>query len=107
MLRENESTMNIQTELNKLDLCFNNDEQILFNNVIILEHYKEYRTEQKLFSKIQHYEEIYKLKQIYNENLLEYFDCDCNNDHTSIFNIYNLILFCGIIIILLLFYKLK
>jgi len=49
---------------------------------IILEHYKEYRTEQKLFAKTQHYEKIYNFKQIYNENLLEYFDC-----------IYNLILF--------------
>jgi hypothetical protein len=88
MLKENESTMNIQTELNKLDLCFNNDEQILFNNVIILEHYKEYRTE-KQFAKTQTYEELYKLKQIYNEN------------NPSLFNINNLILFCAIIILFL------
>jgi len=111
MLRENESTMNIQTELNKLDLCYDND-QIIFNNVIVLNYYKEYRDEQKLFAKTQHYGEIYNLKQIYNENLLEYFDCDCNNNdhnHTSIFNIYHLILFCIFIILILflLFYKLK
>jgi len=100
MLRENESTMNIQTELNKLDLCFNNDQQIFFNNVIILEHYKEYRTEQKLFAKTQHYDEIYNFKQIYNEIIV----CNCN-----VFNKYHLILFCifVIIILFLLFYKLK
>ena len=50
---------------------------------IILEHYKEYRTEQNLFTKIQHYGEIYRLKQIYNEII------DCNyNCNTSVFNIY-------------------
>ena len=110
MLRENELTMNIQLELNKLDLCYNMsltkekiifNERIIFNNVPILEHYKEYRTEQKLFGKIQHYGKIYRLKQIYNENI----DCNCN---CNVFNIYNLILFFAIIIILfLLFYKLK
>ena len=99
MLRENESTMNIQSELNKLDLCMEistGKDNIIFNNIAILEHYKEYRTEQELFSKIKHYEEIYKLKQIYN--------CNCN-----VFNIYHLILFCifVIIILFLLYYKLK
>ena len=101
MLRENELTMNIQSELNKLDLCLCLD-IIIFNNVPILEHYKEYRTEQKLFGKIQHYGKIYRLKQIYNENI----DCNCN---CNVFNIYNLILFCifVIIILYLLYYKLK
>ena len=100
MLRENESTM--EYELNKLDLCHKNYEHIIFNNIAILEHYKEYRTEQKLFAKTLTYGEIYRLKQIYNEII----DCNCN---TSIFNIYNLILFCifVIIILFLLFYKLK
>ena len=107
MLRENESTMNIQSELNKLDLCMEistGKDNIIFNNIAILEHYKEYRTEQKLFSKIKHYEEIYKLKQVYNENI----DCNCICN-TSVFNIYHLILFCifVIIILFLLFYKLK
>ena len=109
MLRENESTMNIQSELNKLDLCLYlplplKKEKIIFNNVPILEYYKEYRTEQNLFTKIQHYGEIYRLKQIYNEII------DCNyNCNTSVFNIYNLILFCIFIILILflLFYKLK
>jgi len=88
MLRENESTMNIQSELNKLDLCLYlplplKKEKIIFNNVPILEYYKEYRTEQNLFTKIQHYGEIYRLKQIYNEII------DCNyNCNTSVFNIY-------------------
>ena len=102
MLRENESTMDL--ELNKLDLCLNylslGIGEIIFNNVPILEYYKEYRTEQKLFAKTQHYSNIYKLKQIYNEIN------NCNKN-TSIFNIYNLILFCAIIITLLILYKLK
>ena len=107
MLRENESTMNIQAELDKLDLCMDayiikNNYAIIFNNVIILNNYKEYRDEQKLFSKTQHYGKIYRLKQIYNENI----DCNCNNN-TSIFNIYNLILFFAIVITLLLLYKFK
>jgi hypothetical protein len=66
MLRENESTM--EAELNKLDLCMDN-EQIIFNNVAILEHYKEYRTEQKQFAKTKTYGEIYNFKQIYNEDI--------------------------------------
>ena len=69
ILRENNST--IETELNKLDLCLDNN-QIIFNNFPILESYKEYRTEQKLFAKTQHYGEIYFYKQIYNENILEF-----------------------------------
>ena len=107
MLRENELTMNIQSELNKLDLCMDahiimNNYAIIFNNVIILKNYKEYRTEQERFAKIQHYGKIYKLKQVYNENI----DCNCICN-TSIFNIYNLILFFAIIITLLLLYKFK
>jgi len=66
ILRENNLT-----ELNKLDLCLDNH-QIIFNNVPILESYKEYRDEQKLFGKTQHYGEIYFYKQIYNENILEF-----------------------------------
>ena len=66
ILRENNLT-----ELNKLDLCLDNH-QIIFNNVPILESYKEYRTEQKQFAKTQHYGEIYFCKQIYNENILEF-----------------------------------
>jgi len=102
MLRENESTMNIQTELN---LCMDgniikNNHAIIFNNVIILKNYKEYRDEQKIFAKTKSYVEIYKLKQIYNENI----DCNCN---TSIFNIYSFILFFAIIITLFILYKLK
>jgi len=100
MLRENESTINIQSELNKLDLCHINYLHIMFNNVPILEYYKEYRTDQKFFAKTLHYSEIYDLKQIYNEIIVY-------NTNTSIFNIYNLILFCAIIITLLILYKLK
>jgi len=105
MLRENESTINIQTELDKLDLCLEENEQIIFNNIPILKTtYKEYRTEQKLFAKTLNYGEIYNFKQIYNENI----DCNCNCNG-NVFNIYNLILFCifVIIILFLLFYKLK
>jgi hypothetical protein len=121
MLKENVLTM--ESELNKLDLCLDvsrGKEYIIFDNVPILEHYNEYRTEQKLFSKIQHYGEIYYLKQIYNEiidlkcNCNGNSNCTCNNStctnistNTSIFNIYNLILFCVIIITLLILYKLK
>ena len=131
MLRENESTMNIQSELNKLDLCYNIsltkeniifNEQIIFNNIPILNFYKEYRTEKELFGKATKFDKIYNLKQIYNEiiddtneiinNSNEIIDDnnkiinDCN-DNKSIFNIYNLILFCAIIIIILIFFKLK
>jgi mannosyltransferase OCH1-like enzyme len=98
MLRENESTMEL--ELDKLNLCLEDNEQIIFNNVPIFKtSYKEYRDEQKLFAKTLTYGEIYRLKQIYNEII------DCNK---SVFNIYNLILFFAIILFLfLLFYKLK
>jgi mannosyltransferase OCH1-like enzyme len=83
MIRENESTM--EEELNKLDLCMDN-EQIIFNNVAILDHYKEYRNEQNKFAKTQTYLKIYFLKQIYNEDILEF------------------LLFCAIIIVFLLFF---
>jgi mannosyltransferase OCH1-like enzyme len=121
MLRENESTINIQSELNKLDLCLEYNEQIIFYNVPILEHYKEYRAEQKLFAKTQTYYEIYILKQIYNDDFaktqiqtqtydditktqIQTYD-DINNP--NIFNRYNLILLFTIIITFFLFYKLK
>ena len=105
MLKENESTM--EAEIDKLDLCVKNKFnvwKIILNNVAILEHYKQYRAEQKQFAKTQTYDELYKLKQIYNEII------DCNyNCNTSVFNIYHLILFCIFIILILflLFYKLK
>ena len=71
MLRENKSTMETEIELNKLDLCLHylsmGKGQIIFNNVVILEYYKEYRNEQELFAKTLTYGEIYRLKQIYNE----------------------------------------
>ena len=117
MLKKNELT--IESELNKLDLCLEiYTENIIFNNVPILEHYKEYRTEQQFFGQTLHYAEIYDLKQIYNEiinckcncnsNSNSNCNCNCNtNTNTSIFNIYNLILFCAIIITLLILYKLK
>jgi mannosyltransferase OCH1-like enzyme len=73
MLKENKSTLEL--ELNKLDLCLDistGKYYIIFNNVAILTSYKEYRTEQKLFAKTQHYGEIYFCKQIYNENILEF-----------------------------------
>ena len=109
MLRENEST--IELELNKLNLCYNIsltkeniifNERIIFNNIPILNFYKEYRTEKKLFGKTTKFDEIYNLKQIYNEII----DCNCN---CNVFNIYHLILFCifVIIILFLLYYKLK
>jgi hypothetical protein len=87
MLRENESTMEAE-----IDLCMENY-QIIFNNVAILEFYKEYRTEQKLFAKTQTYDELYNLKQIYNNNI----DGDTS---VFIFNRGNLILFCAIIIVI-------
>jgi len=109
MLRENKSTM--EAELDKLDLCMDN-EKIIFNNVAILDHYKEYRDEQKLFAKTLTYDELYILKQIYNEeieplnnNIKNFEDID---ENTCVFNGRNLILFCAIIIIivfLLFFYK--
>ena len=99
MLRENESTM--EAELDKLDLCLDlsmGKEQIIFNNVAILEFYKEYRAEQKLFAKTQHYAVLYDLKQIYNED---------KNENTSILNSYAFHAFCAIIIVFLLFFYLK
>ena len=109
MLRENESIMEL--ELDKLNLCYNIsltkeniifNERIIFNNIPILNFYKEYRTEKKLFGKTTKFDEIYNLKQIYNEII----DCNCN---CNVFNKYHLILFCifVIIILFLLFYKLK
>jgi len=74
MIRENKSTT-MEAELDKLDMCkldmcmvyeFN-VWKIIYNNVAILEHYKEYRDEQKLFAKTLYYGELYALKQIYNE----------------------------------------
>jgi len=103
MLRENKSTINIQSELNKLNLCLEDNEQIIFNNVPIFKtSYKEYRDELKLFGKTLTYGEIYRLKQIYNEIIVCNYNC-------NVFNIYHLILFCifVIIILFLLFYKLK
>jgi hypothetical protein len=82
MLRENESTM--EAELEKINLCMGH-EQIIFNNVVILEYYKEYRAEQKLFAKTQHYVVLYTFKQIYNEDITAF------------------LLFCVIIIIIVLF----
>ena len=96
MLRENESKMEAE-----LDLCMENY-QIIFNNVAVLEFYKEYRAEQKIFAKTQTYDELYNLKQIYNDTVESY-----NNNidgNTSvfifIFNRGNLILFCAIIIVI-------
>ena len=113
-LRENDST--IESELNKLDLCLEENEQIIFNNVFILKtNYKEYRTEQKLFAKTQHYGEIYYLKQIYDgkyDSTIEEADEDNiktlkNEKNYNIFNKYNLILFCTIIIVFFcIFFKL-
>ena len=108
MLRENESTM--EAELDKINLCME-QEQFIFNNVVILEYYKEYRTEQHLFAKTQHYGELYELKQIYND-IVEPFNNNNNNienfedidENTSVFNI---ILFCAIIIVLLFFFNCK
>jgi hypothetical protein len=108
MLRKNESTINIQSELNKLDLCFEKNKQIIFNNVPILNFYKEYRDEQNQFTKTYHYGELYKLKQIYNEdfkplynkviepfyNNKEYVEIYNLQQNYNIFNKYNLILFC-------------
>ena len=111
MLYKNEST--IDFELNKLDLCHKNYEHIVFNNVVILEHYKEYRDEQNQFAKTQNYADIYILKQIYNEVIEPFYN---NKEYVAkrqkkyeiynlqknynIFKKYNLILFCAIIILL-------
>jgi hypothetical protein len=137
-LRVNDSTMNIQ-----VDLCLEDNEQIIFNNVPILKtNYKEYRDEQKLFAKTQTYGDIYSLKQIYDgkydltiervyedsndeiynlkQNYDEKYDStikrvseDSNDEiynlkqNYNIFNKYNLILFCTIIIVFFcIFFKL-
>jgi hypothetical protein len=92
MLRKNEST--IESELNKLDLCMDNY-TIIFNNIPIINNYKEYRDEQKQFAKTKTYDELYLHKQIYNEDI----SYNCN---TNIF-----IIIFVIIITLLLLYKLK
>ena len=145
-LRENDST--IESELNKLDLCLEENEQIIFNNVPILKtNYKEYRDEQKLFAKTQTYWDIYNLKQIYDgkyDSTIEEVDlytvsrdcivskgdsrtylvktgCTNNKEYITkthkndeiynlkqnynIFNKYNLILFCAIIIVFFFIYK--
>ena len=111
MLRENESTM--EAELDKLDLCLDvsmGKEQIIFNNVAILEYYKEYRDEQNLFAKTQHYEELYSLKQIYNDTIEPLNNNNIDGDTSVfifIFNRGNLILFCAIIILFFLFFNFK
>lgn len=71
--KEYESIIDKEEEKDKIDLidlCLTiskNKIYIIFNNVPILEHYKEYREEQKLFAKTLSYGELYNLKQIYNE----------------------------------------
>ena len=77
ILRENNLT--IETELNKLDLCLDNH-HIIFNNVHILEYYKEYRDEQNLFSKTLPYYYLYNIKQIYNE-IIDYSNDNNINDN--------------------------
>jgi len=65
--KEYEST--IEKEIYKIDMCMDNSkgkEYIIFNNVAILEHYKEYREEQMRFAKTPSYVKLYYLKQIYN-----------------------------------------
>jgi hypothetical protein len=116
MLRENELT--IESELNKLDLCLEENEQIIFNNVPILKtNYKEYRDEQKLFAKTQTYWDIYNLKQIYDGKYDSTIEADIESTNNkeykiynlkqncNIFNKYNLILFYAIIILLIIYYN--
>jgi len=116
MLKENESTM--EAELNKLDICMVNEFnvcKIIFNNVVILEHYKEYRDEQNQFAKIQQYGILYQLKEIYNEAIEPFYKESHNNEeyisiynlqqNYNIFNKYNLILFYAIIILLIIYYE--
>jgi hypothetical protein len=102
MLRENESTM--EAELDKLDLCMDN-EKIIFNNVAILEFYKEYRTEQNLFAKTQKYGVIYNFKQIYYEDIdlfrFIYYSCYYNYNYNYIFVI------IIVLLIFLVFFKTK
>jgi hypothetical protein len=90
---------------------------IIFKNVAVLEFYKEYRAEQKLFAKTLTYGEIYKLKQIYNEvvekftSFVENFNNNIENfedgNTCGVFNRNNLILLCGIIIVLLFVFKIR
>jgi len=69
--KEYESIIDKEEEKDKIDLYMTNSKNnkiyIIYNNVAILEHYKEYRDEQKLFAKTLSYGELYALKQIYNE----------------------------------------
>jgi hypothetical protein len=107
MLRENELTM--EAELDKINLCMEN-EKIIFNNVVILEHYKEYRAEQKLFGKTLSYVELYILNQIYNdaiEPLNNNIDENTSvfNEYTSVFNTHVFYLLCAIIIVFLIIFK--
>jgi hypothetical protein len=91
---------------------------MIFNNVAILEFYKEYRAEQKLFAKTLTYGEIYKLKQIYNEvvekftNFIENFNNNIENfedvdGNICIFRGGNLILLFSVLVVLLLIFRLK
>jgi mannosyltransferase OCH1-like enzyme len=101
ILRENEST--IEAELDKLDLCMDyefNEWKIIFNNVVILDHYKEYRTEQQLFAKTRNFGELYNLKQIYNEVVEPFNSCVFN---TPVFHLFYTII---ITIVFLLLFKL-
>jgi hypothetical protein len=117
ILGENESTM--EEELDKLDLCLDfsmGKVQIIFNNVAILDHYKEYRFEQKLFAKTQYYGKIYNFKQIYNEKInlfmFIYYSYYYNYNYIFIINLfkvinylfYNNYTFVIIIVLLLLFF---
>jgi hypothetical protein len=86
------------------------NEQIIFNNVVILEHYKEYRAEQKLFGKTLSYVELYILNQIYNdaiEPLNNNIDENTSvfNEYTSVFNTHVFYLLCAIIIVFLIIFK--
>jgi hypothetical protein len=103
MIRGKESTMEVE-----LDLCLDlsmGKEQIIFNNVAILEFYKEYRTEQKQFAKTQHYAEIYNFKQIYNEEIdlfmFIYYSYYYNNNYNYIIFIIFIIIIIFIIFIYL------
>ena len=100
MLRENESIM--EAEIDNVELCMEN-EKIIFNNVVILEHYKEYRAEQKLFGKTLSYVELYILNQIYND-VVEPLNNNID-ENTSIINTHAFHLLCAIIIVFFIFFK--
>ena len=71
----------------------------------ILEYYKEYRSEQKKFEKTKHYAEIYGLKKIYNEDVVEYYNkCNkyCNKYNNNI--VFILCIFFAIINLLFIIY---